>query len=329
MPDVATVAPHTSQPDANAPSVLMATQSRHAIAVDALTNNKPFAVDAVSQYLETFATTFDSIALREPANGLLDAKVLEVIDAFEPSLKQYREVISAAGQCDVVDDLVEPIVHFFQRVLVHKQAGSERMRQCVLWADGHRFIIRELFLTTVAILLKHEAFGVIAKLVDAGYCVANSANDGDQRFVACDGYVKTLDEFRNRRLQLHRLSVSSDLLRQRVDPVHCDFDALMQADFILCLRSLVCEQNFFVRWYPRTLVYAEQFQVTGFDLFITSASPARFGPLAALFNATDMTDLLTRFEAVRDAWALDRWEIGGGPLDFLGFMGQNNAALRH
>ena len=304
-------------------------ESRYAIALDALTHGKPFALEATTQFLETLSDTFDSFSLHEPANGLLDAKVLEAIDLSEALLKQFRHVVHAAANSDIAEQSVAPLAIFFTKVLRYKSNGSQQLRECVLWADGYRFIIRELFLTTVAIFIESGAYSAVVALTSASYRRDAAEDDGDRRFVACDGYTKTLDEFRNRRLQLNRLSVSSDLLRQRADSTVCNFDALMQADFVLCLRSLICEQSFFVRWYPRTLVYAEKYLLTGFDLFINSANPARFRPLATLFDASDMTELVSRFEEVRDAWSLDRWEIGGCPLDFAGFMGQNNAALRH
>ncbi|MEO1575764.1 MAG: hypothetical protein AAFU65_12500, partial [Pseudomonadota bacterium] len=159
---------------------------------------------------------------------------------------------------------------------------------------------------------------------------ANYASDqGEtQRFAVFDGYAKTLDEFRNRRLQLNRMSVSSDVVRDRVDLTQCDFEDLMEADFVLCLHSLVCDPSFFARWYPRTLVYADHFAVNGFDLFVTGAHPARFEPLSQLFGVANWDALLERFASVYEAWGLARWELAGAPLDFHGYMGLRNPALR-
>ncbi len=306
-----------------------AIQSRHAIALDAVSGSKEFAQSAVQQYLNTLADSFDAYALRQPANGLLDSKVLESIDRSLPALKGFREIIAAIADGDSSAKYIPALVNFFDAIVVLKRPPVSQVSQCVLWADAYRFIVREFFLTTVAILIDRDAYHAAVGLMSAEYAPLGSAESGPQRFVVCDAYVKTLDEFRNRRLQLNRLSVSSDLMRQRCDPAYCDFAAMMQADFLLCLRSLVCEKSFFVRWYPRTLVYAENFMLTGFELFISSADPARFSPLATLLDVADRAQLVERFDAVRAAWGLDQWELGNMPLDFHGYMGLHNPALRH
>lgn len=321
--DISVALPHRSDAVCETTATL---ESRHTMACEALLSNKPFAAEALIQYLATWLSTFDDYTLNEPANGLLDTKVLEAIDAFAPALAKYRELMLAVATHPGATDLVKHLLPFLREVVGFKQDVSNS-RQCVLWADGYRFLLRELYLTTIAILIKHEAYAAVSVLLDADY---SQNDDGPAlRFTVFDGYAKTLDEFRNRRLQLHRMSVSSDVMRDRVDPTACDFESLMQADFILCMRSLVCEPSFFVRWYPRLLVYADDLAMTGFDLFVRGVDAAQFGPIAQLLDCADWATLLERFNSVHEAWALERWEVGGTPLDFRGYMGLNNRALRH
>lgn len=299
--------------------------TRFEMARNAVQCGKPFAGDAVRHYLVSLAATFDAYTLHEPANGLLDVKVLEAIDQFFPSLQDYRRLVTAVASSGAAEAQVDQLVDFFRDVIGYKSALSQE-QHCVLWSDQYRFIVRELFLSTVAIFMRHQHFDAVACLVGANY--ASETDDNPQRFAVFDGYAKTLDEFRNRRLQLQRMSVSSDLVRDRVDVTQCDFEDLMQADFVLCLRSLVCDPSFFVRWYPRTLVYADHFAVNGFDVFVTGADAARFAPLSQLFDAANWDALLERFESVYEAWGLARWELAGAPLDFRGYMGLRNPALR-
>lgn len=284
------------------------------------------APQAVERYLDALASCFDEFALREPTNGLLDSKVLASIDQFAPYLGEYRRFVAALAQQEVARTHAPALIGFLTRISAYKRVDRDQFTQSNLWADGYRFILRELFLTSVAILLRHGRYAFVGDLLRARYPTVGRERLDDS-FVIFDGYAKTLDEFRNRRLQLHRLSVSSDLLRDRADAAYCDFDEIMQADFLLCLRSLLCEDNFFVRWFPRTLVFAERYAVSGFDLFVTTVAPERFSPLAALLGFADRDALLRRFDDVRDAWCLDSWELGGCPLDFQGFMGLRNAAL--
>ena len=297
--------------------------TRCEMACDAVGREKPFAGDAVRHYLVSLAASLDRYALHEPANGLLDVKVVEAIDHFLPSLKEWRGLLTAVATCADPSAHMPAVLAFFRNIIGYKSAVSQE-QYCVLWSDQYRYLVRELFLTAVGIFMRHRQWDAVAQLVSAEY---GDDKDTAQRFTVFDGYAKTLDEFRNRRLQLHRMSVSSDIMRDRVDVTQCDFEGLMQADFVLCLRSLVCEPNFFVRWYPRTLVYADHFAVNGFDQFVTASDPARFEPLAKMLSVADWDDLMTRFEAVYRAWDLVRWELAGAPLDFHGYMGLRNPAL--
>lgn len=295
-------------------------------ALDALASDNPNASSTAAEYLTTLANTFDDFALQAPGNGLLDCKVLGAIERFLPYLGEYRAFVGALAQRSDAQVFASVLVSFFASLQRYKQPLPGAAQESVLWADGYRFILRELFLTTTAILLRHERYDAAAALLEARY--GDGDDDGSRAsFVVFDGYAKTLDEFRNRRLQLHRLSVSSDLLRDRADATQCSFADIMQADFVLCLRSLICKENFFVRWFPRSLVYAERFANTGFDLFVSAAGPGRFAPLARLFKVVDRDDLTRSFEDVADAWCLAGWELGGCPLDFHGYMGLRNAAL--
>ena len=312
----------SAETEASASAVTLSTRCE--MARDAVERDKPYAGDAVRHYLVSLAASFDRYALHEPANGLLDVKVVEAIDHFLPSLKECRTLLTAVARCSDTMAHMPAVLTFFRNIIGYKSAVSQE-QYCVLWSDQYRYIVRELFLTAIGILMRHQQWDAVAQLIGAEY------SDGDEpvhRFTVFDGYAKTLDEFRNRRLQLQRMSVSSDIMRDRVDVTQCDFEGLMQADFLLCLRSLVCEPNFFVRWYPRTLVYADHFAVNGFDLFVTASDPARFMPLAKMLNVTDWDDLMGRFDAVYTAWDLVRWELAGAPMDFHGYMGLRNAALR-
>lgn len=302
------------------PSVIL--QTRLEMARDALARNKPFATDAVTQYLQSLVATLEHYAVKEPDRGLLDEKVLDVIKQFLPALKDYRTVVTALCAATSVDDPAAPLVTFFRDLRAEKNRLTQEL-DCVLWSDGYRYILRELFLTTAGILVRRERYAALSSLLSANYA---SAGESEQHFTVFDGYAKTLDEFRNRRLGARRLSICCDVMRDRIDVTQCTFEQMMQADFLLCLRTLVVNPSFFVRWYPRTLVYGDHFAVQGFDLFDVGRDASKFAPLATILDVANVRELNKRFEQTHTAWGLGRWEVGGAPLSFRGFMGQRSAA---
>lgn len=82
--------------------------------------------------------------------------------------------------------------------------------------DQYRFLLTELFIYAVAVLLKNKRFDLISDLLYTEYHVQtkyrgnNSCDFSDFRF-----YIESL-ETRNRRLDLRRVSIHSDLLHKRI-----------------------------------------------------------------------------------------------------------------
>ena len=125
-----------------------------------------------------------------------------------------------------------------------------------------------------------------------------------------------------------RVSLSADLLQQRLDEVATPLADVMQCDFLLCLHSLLHSDDRLRRWYPRSLVFADAYSQQGFDLFVTGADPARFGAVATLLGVRDRDELVARFDALEVDFNLPAWGFGGVRLDFRGFLGWRKAALR-
>ncbi len=109
---------------------------------------------------------------------------------------------------------------------------------------------------------------------------------------------------RKDRLHLDRLSVKSDLLKQRASVREIVFDQFMEADFCLMLFSLL---NFPDRrpWYPSSLVYAGYLQA--FDLFLRGSSHSFFVKLAKLFKVNDKLDLSNRFREAAKHYNIGNW----------------------
>ena len=59
-------------------------------------------------------------------------------------------------------------------------------------------------------------------------------------------YIESLS-YRNERLNLHRLSLRADLLKKRCQTTGIDFRYLMQADFILFIRTELYAEDLFPR----------------------------------------------------------------------------------
>lgn len=129
--------------------------------------------------------------------------------------------------------------------------------------DGFRFIIYEIFVAFVASLIKYNNWGIIDGVLGYDLFIEKN-NKGFVPFLAINQGNYSLNVFRNQRLKLKRISVMSDMLKDRFTNsdlskllTHRDF---MEADYFLFLRSLYNQEQskntFRINvWCPRSCVY--------------------------------------------------------------------------
>src|SRR5262249_61415430 len=86
--------------------------------------------------------------------------------------------------------------------------------------DNYRFIIHEVFLYTIALLLKHERFNIALELISLGYYIGDAPPERPepmQPFSIIYQRIESLNA-RNQRLQFNRLSLRANVLERRVHP---------------------------------------------------------------------------------------------------------------
>jgi hypothetical protein len=129
------------------------------------------------------------------------------------------------------------------------------------WADFYTFFALEALLVQVATLIRHSCWASLRRLLDASYLVRSDQGELNAKtFTTFDAQLRSLDEHRNHRLKLNRMSVSADLLKERCSPEKTAFNEMLQADLLLALRGIVdsakVSKHWPRFWDPRTSVYA-------------------------------------------------------------------------
>lgn len=122
--------------------------------------------------------------------------------------------------------------------------------------DGFKFIIYEMFVAFFACLIKYNNWEIISKTLEYDLFIGGNYETYIP-FYKISSYNYSLDEFRNQRLKLERVSVVSDILKERF--VNSNLSqilthrAFMEADYFLFLKSL-CFQGATL-WCPKSCVY--------------------------------------------------------------------------
>lgn len=173
----------------------------------------------------------------------------------------------------------------------------------------------------IALLIARQDYEEVNQYLESDYLFETDRGPQSANFLCFDSYIKSLDEFRMRRLRQSRLSAAADFQRERSDLGFLSFADIMQADFVLCVRGLLHYPQALTRWFPRTLVYAQQYEKTGFDLFFAAQSKMKFSPVCVVLKVRNKTDLMDRFATVSKQCSLAEWKLGDVPIPFESYLG--------
>lgn len=190
--------------------------------------------------------------------------------------------------------------------------------------DNFKFIIHEFFLYIISSLLKYECFEGVSYLLRHNYYLEKEYSYGPDNTVLFDifrPYLKSL-EYRNKRLNLNRLSIHANLLEQRAKASCIAFHQLMQADFVLFIRSCLdsLREEGYQRWWPITLLYIERHR-GAFEIFARSQSKEYFDKVKCLFDLKNKEGIDPLMEAFKSGkLKIPQWGfISANPLILIGY----------
>ena len=256
-------------------AIALVTSARHRRAMDAVKNNRDHAIPALAEFFAGLSTEMEKLRL-DPNADPFDEAVVQSIDSFLPYRNEAIELIIAlALHLDIPE--TRTTLHRFFEALIPYLDRPEHVNQ---WReqdfDNFRFVIHELFLYAVACLIRYERFESAAYLMNSDYyVVARSQHvlNNMVPFGVLRHFMESL-RHRNQRLDLRRLSLRADLLKQRCRGIGIEFRHIMQADFVLFLRDNLDRLDDRM-WWPETLLYIRRH--TGpFEVFARSQSLGYF-----------------------------------------------------
>ncbi|MBF8999768.1 SEFIR domain-containing protein [Vibrio nitrifigilis] len=289
-------------------AVSLGTSTTQKRALSAIKEGKSFASGALDEYLQTFSSNLERFRITE-VQSEFDDSVVKNIDNFLPFRNEYISIILSISQYSATEENIHKIHRFFESLLPYMDKPSDVTSWKDTDFDNFKFIIHELFLYTVAILLKNELFGLTGKLLSQQYYIEGKVQYGQSAmcgYYVFREYIKSL-EHRNKRLKLNRLSVHADLLKERVKGSGLDFKHLMQADFLLFIRADLHKDNYYTDWFPDTLLYLGHFN-NSFEIFARSSSSAYFEKVKEALGISDISKLSDLLEDyAKHPQNLPRW----------------------
>lgn len=303
--------------------ISLETTTKFRRAVDAIRNNKEYATGALGEFFSTFSTNLEKFRINDK-EGEFDDKVIDNIEKFLPFRNEAVEIFLIIAQYRDTPESIRQLHYFFESLIPYLQ----RPKDVTSWKDwdfdNFRFIAHELFLYCIGCLLKYECFSSTSNFLRQDYYIEDNSDYGRDvmvPFPELQQHIASL-EYRNKRLQLRRVSLQADLLKQRSNIPSITFRQLMQADFVLfirdCFDSIRNKKN--QCWWPYTLIYIGRFGGT-FEIFARAQSMEYFDKLKCLFDIQQKDDFVNLFEAFKnEELRVPHWDFHSfSPEDLIGF----------
>ena len=287
-------------------SITLGTTACYKRAVTAIRENKSFMAGAIDEYLTMFANNLENFRITEKT-GEFDDQVIDNIEKFLPFRNEAISLFTSIAQYAPTEENISKLHNFFESLIPYMYSPPNTSQWSDWDYDNFKFIIHELYLYLIAILIKNERFILANQFITQQYYVGNISSLGRDVMVGYDifrEYLKSF-EYRNSRLELRRLSLRADLLEQRNAHTDIAFNHIMQADFILYLRSSVLHRGEYSRWYPETMLYLNRFNPT-LEIFVRASSKTYFNKIKCLIGIDKASDLAPIMVAGKQR--LPHWE---------------------
>lgn len=258
-------------------------------ALDAVRNNKEYAIAAVKEYYENFAKEVEKFRIKNENDREFDDKFVESIQNFLPYRNELIELLLVIGTYSKTEEYIEATHRFLEKLIPYMSRPEHIMGYNDVDFDNFKFIVSELYLYAVAAMIAKERYDFAAYLINNPYYIGSNPNGGGETmtsFLVFREYIKTL-AYRNQRLELNRTSLHSDFLKNRNAGVGIEYKHLMTADFILYLRGSMIDG---FGWYPHTLLYMSDYG-QNFEVFSRAMSVRFFSRIKVLLGVNSIDEL--------------------------------------
>jgi hypothetical protein len=270
-----------------------------------------------TRFLDDFLDRMGQFLIWPMPDGAFDEAILTSVEQFTPFRNDFVEFVTLV--CSMKDEvsLYEEIADLFERSFRFHYPPSYETPWNNSVFDNMRFILYELFLYTLALLVKYKRFNRASIFLEKTYFLPENCHTRGSTnyvtFAAICAYCESLID-RNQRLRLNRMDPLADLLKSRATQKEIPFDQIKQVDCLCFLKSLIYSPHL-RPWFPHTIVFT--LHRSSLDLFLRAASVREFPKLAAFLNVASKDELLTKYRTGVARQRVNQWSLGlVGGVDF-------------
>lgn len=256
----------------------------------------------IKDYLDSFIRALPSFAIAEAELNQtnFDEVVLKKIEDLKVLRNDFIDFLDVYLTYSIIFDS-ERLHSFFEKLLDYLMNIDEVNYPSDSFghikSDSLRFFYYELFLTFSAIMLQKERYKELAFILQTPFIIEKNTGEILQcTFSDFRQYVYSLNEYRNKKYRLNRVSVTADMLKQRATEKF-NFDLLKETDILLYYISLLFPNNksyYRGYWFPETSCYRSW----RLRVLAKTASERHFNKVKVLFGVNDKDELISKVDEI-------------------------------
>lgn len=283
------------------------------IFMDAVERERGHPTVLLEEYLTRLGTAItEETTFPEEPPEIVDDWAVGTIEQLRGYRDEFTEVVLFVSRYDAECRFAGSFHSFFEFLLTARRHGVRRKYSEDIESTPLAFVTWELFLISIAALIRYERFQHVARLFEPLHSPGGESGRSDVLldFGQLSPGLRLIDEIRKNRLQIRRVSPSADLVRDRANDDVLPFSALIEADFLCWLRIELHKEWDTWGWYPRLLAHGGR--IEAFPLFVRAGRITVFERLAPVLGVRDRDDLVERWGQIEDKALPVREAIWGG-----------------
>lgn len=225
---------------------------------------------------------FDKI--EDPNNPPIDELILERLEPLILLRDEYLDIISTLLRFNRIDD--ETLFQFFEELA--RLANKDISDPYYDFNNHIQIFLNEIFLYTATLLIKAQRFESLSILLKRPYSIERTPGRiaFENYCTVFNEYCKYFDSHRNSRLNLNRVSVTADIIIERLNNKYVSKEELIDTDLLLHYSGLLLINE---SWFPRISIYRRYWNT---PVFIQKMQSKRFfDMIKILFGVNDVEEL--------------------------------------
>lgn len=284
-------------------SVKIITSGKYHLLRDAIEKDKPILKGLLSDFIDDACELIKSEYIESFKTNEYDEEVLASITRVTPFKDQFCNIIDLLCKYNKVE-YVEEFFRFFEELMPYMEFYGDSGRYMKCQFDNIRFVLRESFITMLAILIKNKEFKTVNAFITRPYLLKSPRNSTKNvTFSEINKSITSLDDIRKKRLNLEKFSVANDLLTERATYKGIGVNQICEVDFILWFNAICNNRDY---WWPGSMVYLGRWDPE-LENFVRAESKDFFEKFKVVLNVKSKSELEEKFKKIKENEDLSKW----------------------